>query len=697
MKYVFDCLEARRLWRAPAREPSGPAFVPMLEAEETYRHLSAKARRLITDGFCGRWSPDRSKLAFSLGVHGYSGVAIYDPKLQAIELLITPGKDPVWSPDGRQIAFVRDCGVLRLPDLTAAERRSQIRGYTSEEVWIMNADGTRPRRLARGGWPSWSQDGSHLYYQSRVDSMLYSISTEETKAQPTAVFPNSCDHPSVSPDGKLLAYVESRSLKIVELASQKRVAEWEAPLPIWGGEWSPDGRRFSLGGVNRVEDRTGLWIYDLDRKDAVKVLSGQIVVASWSAEETQLLFSLGPPYFEIWAAELDPKLSTIESLGPGQTLQQHYLEILRLHTRRIEADPNNADSYLVRAQHYHYLDEEENVRADMDAYSDIVNRQPRRTEAYDSWHNTLVAQQGSPEFLFGTPENLGPLVNTMCGDSGPCLSPDGLTLYFCDVPFDLSPNGHGGADLWTATRATTYAPWGQRANMGPTLNTSFDDGTPSISSDGLTLYFSSNRPGGSGAWDLWMTTRLSTSDPWGAPTNLGSPVNRSYGETFPSISTDGLELYFSEWEVIRPDGHGDGDIWVTRRKTKEDPWGTPVNLGPIVNTEFGEASPCIGPDGLTLFYWSMRPGGLGGSDIWVTTRETREDPWDTPVNLGIPVNSPDHDDLPSISVDGSTLYFSSTREGGCGGYDLWQVSILQLPKNLARNDQVGTAEETIER
>ena len=289
-----------------------------------------------------------------------------------------------------------------------------------------------------------------------------------------------------------------------------------------------------------------------------------------------------------------------------------------------------------------------------------------------------ATQVANADFVFGEPENLGPAVNTMFGDSGACLSPDGLTLYLCDVPFDLSPDGHGGQDLWMATRAAAHAPWGQRVNMGPTLNTSFDDGTPSISGDGLTLYFSSTRPGGSGSWDLWMTTRPSTSDRWGAPTNLGATVNSLNGETFPSISADGLELYFSEWDVIRPDGYGEGDIWVTRRRTKEDPWGPPVNLGSIVNTEFREASPCIGPDGLTLFLWSQRPGGLGNSDMWITTRKTKEDPWEMPVNLGVPVNSPESDDLPNVTADGSMLYFSSSRAGGSGGYDLWQVPIIPI-------------------
>ncbi len=100
-KYVFDTLAAGRSWHPPGREPAGAAFLPMVEAEETYRQLSAKAKRVITDGFTTHWSPDGKKLAFSLGVHGYNGVAIYDSATKETDLLIVPGKDPSWSPDGQ--------------------------------------------------------------------------------------------------------------------------------------------------------------------------------------------------------------------------------------------------------------------------------------------------------------------------------------------------------------------------------------------------------------------------------------------------------------------------------------------------------------------------------------------------------------------------------------------------------------------
>ena len=123
MKYVFDTLEAEQSWHPADREPAGAAFLPMVEAEETYRSLRAKGRRVTTDGFSAEWSPDGKKLAFSLGVHGRSGVAIFDPATKETDLLIVPGKDPKWSPDGKYIAFVRDRQILRAGGIGRRRRR----------------------------------------------------------------------------------------------------------------------------------------------------------------------------------------------------------------------------------------------------------------------------------------------------------------------------------------------------------------------------------------------------------------------------------------------------------------------------------------------------------------------------------------------------------------------------------------------
>jgi Tol biopolymer transport system component len=279
------------------------------------------------------------------------------------------------------------------------------------------------------------------------------------------------------------------------------------------------------------------------------------------------------------------------------------------------------------------------------------------------------------DFTFGTPTNLGMTVNSSASEFDPSISADGLELYF----ISYRPGGQGQTDMWVTTRKTKADPWGTPVNLGPTVNSSANDNAPGISADGLSLYFSSDRPGGYGDWDLWVTTRKTTSDPWGTPVNLGPTVNGSASDHAPSISADGLTLYFAGYPrgPMRPGGLGDSDIWMTTRNTKADPWSTPVNLGPTVNTSGYESGPCISADGLALYLcrgWPRR--------LWVAMRKTKADSWGTPVDLGSPLNSPDWLNVdPCISSDGSTLYFASTRPGALGGprdFDIWQARMVRV-------------------
>ena len=279
------------------------------------------------------------------------------------------------------------------------------------------------------------------------------------------------------------------------------------------------------------------------------------------------------------------------------------------------------------------------------------------------------------DFTFSTPTKLGPAINSQAADGDASISDDGLELFF----EGRRPDGYGRGDIYVSTRAKIGDPWGEAVNLGPQINGSAWDNTPDISSDGLTLYFTSTR---SGNWDLWVTTRATKEDPWEGPMNLGPTVNSSAEDFGQSISGDGLELYFAS---NRSGGSGLRDIWVTKRATKDDPWGEPENLGSAVNSSREEAMPDISPDGLTLFFCDYmggphRPGGYGGQDIWVSTRASKDDPWEESVNLGPIVNSSSFDFSPNISADGSTLYFTSTRGGATlfEVVDIWEVRILPV-------------------
>jgi len=219
--------------------------------------------------------------------------------------------------------------------------------------------------------------------------------------------------------------------------------------------------------------------------------------------------------------------------------------------------------------------------------------------------------------------------------------------------------------------------FGEITNIGTPVNTAFDEEMPSISADGLELYFQSRRPGGYTAFDIWVAKRASLDDPWGESVNLGPLVNSGKDNWSHGISADGLEFYF---EANRDGNIGGVDIWMAVRETKDDPWGEPVNLGPTVNSSVNDACPNISTDGLELYFRSKRPGGYGRHDLWVCKRPTTEDPWGNPVNLGPTINSPDVESGPCISADGLALFFSSDRLNGARGwdFDIWPTPVWTL-------------------
>jgi hypothetical protein len=282
---------------------------------------------------------------------------------------------------------------------------------------------------------------------------------------------------------------------------------------------------------------------------------------------------------------------------------------------------------------------------------------------------TSMAMDANADFTFGTPTNLGPTVNSSTGDGSPSISADGLELYFGSLR-------GGWSDIWVTRRKSIDDEWGEPVNLGSTVNNSAAwDSESSISADGLELYFASDRTGGIGGYDLWVTRRATTNDPWGEPANLGPNINTSIDDTDVCISADGLSLYI---ESYRNGGNGRNDLWVANRAMTSDPWGELVNLGSTVNTSASDGAPSISADGLVLFFSdhpNPRSGGYGSTDIWMMRRSTTSEPWGEPTNLGPRVNSSSNDQGPNISSDGSTLYFFSRRSGGYGDFDLWQVSI----------------------
>ena len=276
----------------------------------------------------------------------------------------------------------------------------------------------------------------------------------------------------------------------------------------------------------------------------------------------------------------------------------------------------------------------------------------------------LIASVANADYTFGIPLNLGPTVNSSEHDDTPSITADGLELYFMSYRL----NGYPDGDLFVSTRETTQDTWGVPVRLGPTINAT-GEFHPDISSDGLELYFMSFRSAPPNGGALWVTRRTTRDHDWGEPENLGRFFSGGARENSPAISSDGLELYLSDA------GDDQRDLWMISRSSVSDPWGQLVNLGPTVNSSADEGCPSISSDSRMLFFYSERSGGLGDRDIWVASRPSPNDDWGAPVNLGPNVNTPSYEIAPCISADGRTLYFQSGQNRGYTNQDIWQVSV----------------------
>jgi WD40-like Beta Propeller Repeat len=261
---------------------------------------------------------------------------------------------------------------------------------------------------------------------------------------------------------------------------------------------------------------------------------------------------------------------------------------------------------------------------------------------------------------WSAPVNLGPTVNSAANDLAAELSKDALSLYFASN----RPGGSGANDLYVSQRASVDDPWGPPTNLAM-LNTVAGDAGPHLSRDGHWLFFTSQRAGGSGGNDIYVSYRANTHDDfaWEAPVNIGPPVNTVQSELGPS--TWGPEFYF--WRGPPTPISVPGDIYVSRMRGRD--FDTPELVAELSSSGHDE-KPGIRFDGRQIVISSDRPGTVGGLDIWLATRQGNGHAWGTPVNV-LTINSSLDDRRPSFSPDGTMLFFDSNRPGGSGLLDLY--------------------------
>jgi hypothetical protein len=289
-----------------------------------------------------------------------------------------------------------------------------------------------------------------------------------------------------------------------------------------------------------------------------------------------------------------------------------------------------------------------------------------------------AAQSGASSW--SEPVNLGPPINSAFQENRVALSMDRLSLYFGSN----RPCGDGDTtldtNLWVARRASPSSAW--QIECLKINADGYLDSAPDLTPDGHWLYFVSDRPGSTSIQrDIWVSRRRDVRDDqgWSEPVNLGAPVNTNAPEIGSSYFVIREARYFrllanQKLMFGRPTA-GNFDIWQVNM-LDDLPFGSARRVDELSTDEFWESGPSVSPDGLELFFHRSPPNGP--FDIYTSTRREPDMPWSPPVNLGAPVNMPATSDAgPTRSSDGQMLFFESNRPGGLGSSDIWVATRIR--------------------
>jgi len=262
--------------------------------------------------------------------------------------------------------------------------------------------------------------------------------------------------------------------------------------------------------------------------------------------------------------------------------------------------------------------------------------------------------------------NLGENINSEDDEYWPSITVDGKTIIFTRLVGSKSKSdirrSLAQEDFYTSQLENNV--W-QPCEPLSSINTTYNEGAQSISTDGKLLFFTAcTRNDGRGSCDIYFSRKKN--DVWSDPQNAGEPINSASWESQPSISANGETLYFVS---NRKGGKGGMDIWkcnLLRFSSVGTPvWGYPVNLGDSINTPGNEMSPFIHSDGKTLYFASDYWPGMGGFDIFYS-RQKNDSVWTLPQNIGYPINSFKDEQGLVVDASGKNAYYSSDRPGSKG-------------------------------
>ncbi len=371
-KYVLNRLAQDEEFKLPAEFADRPPFPMMRETARCYASLKGRAKRIVSKGyFLGTWSPDGRYLAYGPPGDEYMwlakspgeslpalaeshGIQILDTDTGQTRRLTESGMLAAWSPDGKYIAYSE---------------------WGSEAgLWLVPAAGGVPRFLVNGWAPVWSKDSKRLYYlpgSTIRGKGIFSIQVDDPSAKPEQIA--SCHGLfSLSPDEKYLAYAfGGTEIRIIESASGEVTDRWSPPKPVytWHVHWSPNGKEICIQSASWYGE-IGLWMYDVQEKEAKQFIDSPARCAVWSPDGTKLVLSVRD---EAWIVELDPNQPTVSAFNQAMSPEDFIETQLQQHNRKIAADPVHAESYLERALIHLSTENFDDAQSDLARCGELVS------------------------------------------------------------------------------------------------------------------------------------------------------------------------------------------------------------------------------------------------------------------------------------------------------------------------------------
>ena len=376
------------------------------------------------------------------------------------------------------------------------------------------------------------------------------------------------------------------------------------------------------------------------------------------------------------AIEVEPEfVEDYLVLADLYAVQKEYEKVVENYEKAFSLKPGfYPGGYLKLGKAYFNIGQYVSARKYLTEYAREYAKSPKdKSEAERLLQSCSFAEKAVQNPVPFEPVNLGDNINSDNNEYWPSLSADGQILVFTVLlpidPLNSATRFNRQEDFYISY--DTNGTWSVAEPLGPPINTPENEGAQSLSADGRMMFFTAcNNPDGFGQCDIFYSEK--SAGRWSRPMNLGSAINSSHSEKQPSISPDGRTLYFIS---DRPGGKGGFDIWISDY-LGSGKWSKPKNLGDTINTTGHEQSPFIHADNKTFYFTSDGQVGMGGFDIFKSAK-IDSGKWEKPVNLGYPINTWNDEMGLIVDAAGKKAYYSSTRDEKKGN-DLYY---FELPES----------------